>query len=384
MPTVVPAPSPCNLRASLRPERMSRATRSVAGRLVFGRVALRSIALTLAASTLLAFGSRAAAQSAQPATTPIPGSVQATPAATPAAPRKLLESVVFVGASATAGFGVIVTDPEKAKRSLPLPLSASFIGAVTSLGDEATLRNVGSSLFFLSPGVTGKAQIDRAIEARPTLVVGIDFLFWYGYGSDDGAGGVLQSETGRLEKLKLGFAELERIDASVPIVVGDFPDMSAAVGKMISQDQMPAPSTLASLNEALRTWAKGRPNVLLFPLSELAGKLKGGEPISIAGVTFRNDDGRLLQSDQLHPTARGSIAMSLRLAELLREKFGDGAGIVTASDEPTAQRRSLAAAERLIAQRSGGSKPLGGGTTPGSEDSRGTKSAPPAAPAAGH
>jgi hypothetical protein len=286
-----------------------------------------------------------------------------------AATRQLLDAVVFVGASATAGFGVIVTDPDGQKRSLPLPLSAGFAGAVSNLKPEATPRNFGSSLFFLSPIITGSAQIDRALELKPTLVVGVDFLFWYGYGDDNGKGGKLDAESERLDKLALGFSQLERIDPSVPIVVGDLPDMSAAVGKMLSRRQMPELKTLEAMNAKLKEWAATRPNVILFPLSELVNKLKTGETITIASMEFKREGGRLLQSDELHPTARGSIAMSLRVAELLREKFGEKAAIETTTDEKTAQRRSHEAAERALALRSGGVKfdPKGGiesGTAP--------------------
>lgn len=306
------------------------------------------LAFVLAAS---AVGQGVTPPSAPTAAPPAP-----TPAAAPAAQetRKLLDQVVFVGASATAGFGVIITDPDGKQRSAPLPLAAGFAGAVTSFGDEVTPRNFGSSLFFLSPGVTGAAQIDRALELKPTLIVAVDFLFWYGYGNDDGAAGTLKSESARLEKLELGFRQLERIDASVPIVVGDLPNMSAAVGKMLSESQMPELKTLDAINAKIREWAGKHGNVVLFPLSDLVSRLKTGDTISMAGIEFKKEGGRLLQSDELHPTARGSIAMSLRIAELLNERLGKAAAIELVKDETTAQRRAHAAALRVLAKRGGG------------------------------
>lgn len=136
---------------------------------------------------------------------------------------------------------------------------------------------------------------------------------------------------------------------------------------------MPELRTLTELNESLTTWAAAHPNVVLFPLSELVGKLKSGETITIANLEFKKDGGRLLQSDELHPTARGSLAMSLRIAELLREKLGASAGIETPVDESTAQRRAHAAAQRALDMRAGG-KPAG---TP----MRSTSNPPPSLPA---
>jgi hypothetical protein len=303
-------------------------------------------------------------QTASQAPTPAPATATPPVATATVAPR-VLDQVVFIGASATAGFGVIITDPDGKQRSAPLPLAAGFAGAVTGFPEDVTPRNFGSSLFFLSPGVTGAAQVDRALELKPTLIVALDFLFWYGYGNDDGKGGSLARESARLEKLELGFKQLERIDPSVPVIVGDFPNMAAAVGKMLSKEQMPEAASLEALNARLVEWAGTRPNVILFPLSDLVSKLKTGETIRIAGIDFEKAGGRLLQSDELHPTARGSIAMSLRIAELLNEKRGSGPAIETVKDEPTAQRRAHAAALRVLAKR--------GGATP-------AKSADPAKP----
>lgn len=271
-------------------------------------------------------------------------------------PCELLASPIFIGASATAGFGVIITDPETKKRSLPLPLSAAFAGVVTNRKSDTVYRNVGSSLFFLSPVLTGTAQIDRAVEMKPSLVVGIDYLFWFAYGDDNGKGGKIAAESERLEKLKLGFAQLERLGGEVPIVVGDLPNMSAAIGKMLSREQVPDPATLDSLNAAIREWAKARPNVIPFPLAELVTKLKSGETIVMSGMEFKREGGRLLQSDELHPTARGSIAMGLRVAELVqqhRTKSGLSACLTTASDERTAQARAHAAADAVLKAKAG-------------------------------
>jgi hypothetical protein len=283
----------------------------------------------------------------------------------------LLRSVVFVGASATAGFGVVLPDPDKKERSVTLPLAASFAGAVTEIATETGPRTFGSGLFFLSPVVTGGAQVDRALELKPTLVVAVDFLFWYGYGNDNGKGGRVERESERLEKLELGFRQLERFGTEIPIVVGDFPNMERAVGKMISRDQMPEQETLRQLNERFHAWAKERPNVILFPLAELVEALKSEEVVEIAGQRFEKSKGRLIQSDDLHPTARGSIALGLRIAEALNAWMqstpADEKPLSLAADELSATQRAHAAAQAILARRAGTlptPRTSGGGSTP--------------------
>ncbi len=266
---------------------------------------------------------------------------------------QLLKRVAFIGASATAGFGVIAIDPEGKKPLVPIPLSAAFAGA---LATPVEAVDFASPFFFMNPGASGLAQIDRALAMEPTLVVAIDFLFWYGYGDDDGKGGVLKSEDDRLAKLDIGITQLERFPATVPIVISDFPDMSRAVGKMLSRAQMPKPETLEKLNAKLKEWAASRKNVLQFSLSDLVEKLKSDDVVVIAGMEFKRDRGRLIQSDDLHPTFRGAIGLSLRVAETLRDRFGEALPMTIAKDEAAAQLHAREYGEAILAKRAKGGR----------------------------
>ncbi|MDZ4754946.1 MAG: hypothetical protein SGJ11_10690 [Phycisphaerae bacterium] len=262
---------------------------------------------------------------------------------------QLLRRVAFIGASATAGFGVVAVDPDGKKPLVPMPLSAAFAGSITS---PTETLDFGSPLFFLSPATSGTTQVDRSIAQAPTLVIAVDFLFWFGYGADDGRGGPLRSEADRLEKLDIGLEQLERFPASTPIVIGDFPDMSRAVGKMISASQMPKLETLEKLNAKLTAWAASRPNVIQFSLSALVEKLKSGATLTIAGMEFKQGGGRLIQSDQLHPTFRGAIALSLQVVDAIKQRFGAAMSIGVAPDESSARLRARERAEETLARRS--------------------------------
>lgn len=211
--------------------------------------------------------------------------------AAPAAEANRLERVVVMGASMSAGFGL--------ERDFAAALEASL------RAPHEPVLALGDFLFFTSPQSVGARQVEAALEAEPTLVVGIDFLFWFGYGALDVRGGPIEQESERLELLEQGLDMLEEFEC--PLVLGDFPDMSAAVGKMISPAQMPEKATLPLLSKRVREWAEKRGNTLVLPLAELVGKLSSKEEVKIGRHSFPAGT-RLLQGDQLHPTLEGMVA----------------------------------------------------------------------------
>ena len=286
-----------------------------------------------------------------PAKGPAHGPPAATPnetATKPTKPASVLTRVAFIGASATAGFGVVAKDPEEKLPLVPVPLAASFEGVVAK---PIATYDLGSSFFFMDPGGTGRKEVDKALGHDATLVVATDFLFWYVYGADDGRGGPLRSEAARLDKLELGLAELDRFPAGTPIIVGDIPDMHRAVGKMISSTQMPKAETLAKANERIRAWAKGREQVLVFPLAATVDDLNAGKTIEVGGQRFEPGKGRLIQSDELHPTFRGSVAVAFAIAQDLKAACGERFDASLAKDESTAVEAARKAARGILDAR---------------------------------
>lgn len=211
-----------------------------------------------------------------------------------------VERVVVMGASLSAGFGAERPFVDVLDASLRAPHQAPL-----GLGDE---------LFFTSPLQIGPRQVSTALDAEPTLVVAIDFLFWFGYGTTDAQGGAIELESERLELLERGLEFLADIEC--PLVVGDFPDMSAAVGKMLSPGQMPETSTLPLLSKRVREWAAGRKHTYVLPLSEIVAKLHAEGEVQIGRHTFPSG-ARLLQPDQLHPTLDGLVAVAQLVCDQL-------------------------------------------------------------------
>ena len=67
------------------------------------------------------------------------------------------------------------------------------------------VQNFGDRLFFVQPEAAGRYQIEQALKAKPTLLVGIDFLFWFCYG--DGS-----TDKDRLQRFEKGLKLLESVE----------------------------------------------------------------------------------------------------------------------------------------------------------------------------
>ena len=230
------------------------------------------------------------------------------------APAHVLDRIAVVGASASFGFGARVTVDSEPR---PVTGATSFADVV-----DATIRRPHqvtghADLFFFSQAAkSGPRLMRQALSDEPTLFVGIDFLFWYGYGHLDRSGRPLRKEADRLALLEEGLKHLDQVEC--PIIVGDFPDMSPAVGRMLGENQMPKPRTLQALNQRLREWAAERPRVMIFPLAEVVKQMRSGESVAVGALKWSMTDGTdLIQRDQLHPTAAGLIALSHLVAEML-------------------------------------------------------------------
>lgn len=217
---------------------------------------------------------------------------QPAPSAVEVLPSPALRSVVVIGASLSTGFGL--------ERQLSDVLDASLAGP------HPALRNEGDLLMFTRPERSAAEQLERAQRHEPTLVVALDFLFWFGYGTIGPGGAPIQREEDRLAMLERGLALLDELHC--PLVLADFPDMSAAVGRMIVREQLPARETLVKLSERVRAFAAGRPHTLVLPFSKLVHQMKAEQEVKIGRHTYPPKS-RLLQPDELHPTLEGMVAV---------------------------------------------------------------------------
>lgn len=247
-----------------------------------------------------------------------------------------LERVAVIGASLSEGFGSKVS------------WQAAFEASVTR--PTSCVVNKASSMVFLSPQQFAVPQATAARAQKPTLLLAVDYLFWFGYGTQGFDGQTLATEADRLAMLEKGLAVLEQFEC--PIVVGDFPDMSAAVGSMLQAAQMPALETLGKLNQRLAEWAKTKPNVVPISLSAWIRDMKARQPIAIGARTYEPEQtARWLSPDQLHPSAEGLAALATSISYELEARKLLTRDEHTADVAATLERAQRAAAEAAAPRR---------------------------------
>ncbi len=291
---------------------------------------------TIAVGVAFSLGARATDDRVAPPISPIVTPL-VTPSVTqaPIATGHLYDRIAVVGASASDGFGVSVredapaidSNPPVIKRT-PTRLNLADVlryAARPSTIDGASamttiIHHYASGFFFANPGPVGRSEIDRSLAINPTLVLGLDFLFWYVYGTVTADGKPMVTAPDRLANLDAGLAQLDRlVSAGIPLVIADIPDMHDAIGKMLSESQVPEVDALAPINARIAQWVKARPTVTIMPLSHILTALKSGGVIELAGRTWDPAElGELLQNDQLHPTFAGTVIIAAGLIDLAR------------------------------------------------------------------
>ena len=123
-------------------------------------------------------------------------------------------------------------------------------------------------------------------------------------------------EDERLALLETGLELLDELEC--PLVLGDFPDMSDSIDKMLTAEQVPAPETLARLSARVHAWAAARENVAVVPLAKTVETLRSGKAFTIEGLDYpEGSTERLLQSDLLHPTQEGMVVIARLVARAL-------------------------------------------------------------------
>jgi hypothetical protein len=213
------------------------------------------------------------------------------------------DHIVLIGASVTHGF--IASEPFGGTETVRYNLSR-YLDAALQL-PHGPISNFGNSLFFMQVDSLGEQQIQMALDAKPTLVVGIDFLFWFCYGKGF-------DEQGRLQHLYQG---LELLDAMhCPLIIGDIPDVSAAANGMLSIDEIPSSETLAAANRRLKQWAAKHSAVVVVPLAKIIKTAMADQALAVHSFIVPPGKTRaLIQNDKLHPTPRGCAVLAVAILD---------------------------------------------------------------------
>ena len=220
------------------------------------------------------------------------------------APRPPWGRIVMIGASATAGFTV---SEMLGGTNTQLHRLSRYVDAAL-LAPHEPVQNLAHTLFFMQPEATGQSQIHDAIESKPTLVIGVDFLFWFCYGAQ------ARTDAERSQRFEQGLKLLESVPC--PLIVGDIPDASAAVNGMLSEKQMPSARAMAAANRRLKEWSATRPQVVVVPLAAFMHAAMVNQPLQVSGHTWpAGQTRRLLQDDMLHPSPPGAAALALAILD---------------------------------------------------------------------
>ena len=220
-----------------------------------------------------------------------------------------LERVAVTGASVTAGWGVQTPLIKGEFGGNPINLKHIIDAMILTPHEEVAY--FGEPMFFTRPVVYGSKLIDEIIEYDPTLIVAVDYLFWFAYGNVGFAG-----EIYRINKFKEGLSILENIQSH--LIIGNIPDVRKAIGKVLSASQVPAVETIQKMNNMLRSWALLHPKVKVLNVYELYKALLDDATLTTSSYTWpAGSQEKLLQKDMLHTTFEGTVAVSLVVADAI-------------------------------------------------------------------
>ncbi|MBX3461613.1 MAG: hypothetical protein KF830_00440 [Planctomycetes bacterium] len=179
----------------------------------------------------------------------------------------------------------------------------------------STHSTVDMLAMFTDPLRIGREQIAGVRKAKADLVVAVDFPFWFAYGYVDG-----DEAAARKERLAAGLALLG--DLSMPVLIGDLPDMTGAARRMLNPRQIPPPELLAALNAQLAEFVAAHEHVRLLPLAGAVKAMRDeGVTLPLERGGLATAPGALQQGDRLHANRLGMAYLGWLLQPALRQMF---------------------------------------------------------------
>jgi len=229
----------------------------------------------------------------------------------------VLRRVVIVGGSLSACQGL---DDELTAH---VDWSDFFQSALRQPGVEVFEHS--DTMYQLSAKQRGTKQLATAANENPSLLVALDYLPWFVYGSR------FRDERFREVALDNALKLLERFECT--ILLGDIPDWSLALdgqakrgGAYLVPGDLPSPASLAALNAKLASWAAQRPHVSLVPVAGFYESLRAHTPIEVRGNRWANAAyDELLQADTWHPNVEGMVALTCVVLDRLCAQTGAAA-----------------------------------------------------------
>jgi len=170
--------------------------------------------------------------------------------------------------------------------------------------------NFSNRFCFIYPQGISHKQVADALGTKPSVIFAVDQLFWQLYGN-------FASAEQRLSTFKSALAKLDPI--TCPLIIGNIPDASHSINKMLSASQVPKIETIEKANQILNKWVNKRKQTAIIDLASFMKLCVSNKEIKLKHITYPEGTTKnLLQSDFLHPTARGAKALSYAVIDSLQ------------------------------------------------------------------
>jgi hypothetical protein len=220
--------------------------------------------------------------------------------------QELWARPVVIGASVSDGYEH--TERLGGPKSDALAID-HYLRHVTNL-PAGKITNFSNRFCFVYPLGIAHRQVSDALEFKPSVVIAVDQLFWHLYGN-------FASNEQRLITFKSALAKLDSI--TCPLVIGNIPDASHSVGKMLAASQIPNLETIEKANQILNQWVKKRKQTAIIDLASFMKLSISNKEIKLKNITYpKGTTKSLLQTDMLHPTASGAEAISHAIIDSLQ------------------------------------------------------------------
>ena len=217
-----------------------------------------------------------------------------------------LSRPVIIGASLSDGYEH--TERLGGPKSDALALDL-YLQQATNL-PAGRITNFSNRFCFIYPLGISHKQVADALGSKPSVIFAVDQLFWQLYGN-------FASAEQRLSTFKAALAELDSI--TCPLVIGNIPDASRSVNKMLSSTQIPKIKTINKANQILEKWVKKRKKTVIIDLASFMKLCVSNKEIKLKNITYPEGTTKnFLQADMLHPTALGAKAISYAIIEVLQ------------------------------------------------------------------
>lgn len=217
------------------------------------------------------------------------------------APSGPLARPVVIGASVSAGVQAL---PQRAGPTSAA--TATFAQAIDAciVETHGQTKLLADQAMVFDPNGSLRQQVAQARGLMPTVVFAVDGLFWSAYAPADSA-------AERSKRMEAALGLLESVPETVPLVVGDLPDMRGVVGAALGPQSLVSEAERGTLNQAIRRWADAHPRVVLLPLERLVEEARAGTSMDLGRMWLEGRDaGRLFASDGLHLTSDGQVALA--------------------------------------------------------------------------